>query len=418
VQTRRAVAVLSGPGIGELLHHGPLVGAEPAVTDPAGAPPDLHHRQRLESIGHLAGGVAHDFNNLLMAIGGFTELAQQVLTSDPGEASAHLARVAAATERAAGLTHQLLRFARHQSDEPVPVDLSGAVRDVVELLEASIPAHVEVRLDLPSAGPVVIADPIQVQQVVMNLVLNAVGAVRGRGAVRVAVVPLAAAGDTVERAMLVVADDGVGMSDEVRRRALEPFFTTKGEGGTGLGLATAHDVVTGLGGTIDILSAPGSGTSVVVELPTRSGAVPAPDDLDRPPAGSGQRILVVEDDPVLCDLVSRILTTGGYAVTSVLEGPAACEVATRLDRLDAVVCDLVLPGCTGDRVIEVARQVRPGLPAVVLSGSDPEVRFGDRQVTLTKPVAPADLPRSVAAVLARAPGAAAGADVRRAEMAT
>jgi two-component system, cell cycle sensor histidine kinase and response regulator CckA len=399
-----------------------LVGVAQDVTDLAVAPPDLHHRQRMESIGRLAGGVAHDFNNLLMAIGGFTELAQQALTADPEQASTHLARVAAATERAAGLTRQLLLFARHESGEPIPVDLSGTARDVVELLEASVPADVEVRLDLPATGPVVIADPSQVQQVIMNLVLNAVAAVGERGTVRMAVIALAAAADTVDRALLVVADDGVGMSDDVRQRALEPFFTTKGEGGTGLGLATVYGVVTGLGGTIDILSAPGSGTSVVVELPAGEGAVAASDDLGAPPAGSGQRILVVEDDPVLCDLVSRILTVGGYDVTSALDGLVACEVATRVDRLDAVVCDLMLPGCTGDRVIEVARQVRPGLPAVLMSGSDPEVRLGDGHSVLTKPVAPADLLRSVAAVLAGAPGATVGSDVgadaRPAQMAT
>jgi PAS domain S-box-containing protein len=381
-----------------------LVGVVQDVTGLDVTPSDLHHRQRMESIGRLAGGVAHDFNNLLMAIGGFTELAQQALASDPDQVSNHLSRVAAAAERAAGLTRQLLLFARHQAGEPIPVDLAVTARDVVKLLEGSIPVDVEVQLDLPATGPVVIADPSQVQQVIMNLVLNAVAAVGDRGTVRLAVIGLAAAGDAVDRALLVVADDGVGMSDDVRQRALEPFFTTKGEAGTGLGLATVYGVVTGLGGTVDILSAPGSGTSVVVELPTSEDAVSAPDAPDAPPAGSGQRVLVVEDDPVLCDLVSRILTVGGYDVTSALDGLVACEVATRVERLDAVVCDLMVPGCTGVSVIEAARRVRPGLPAVLMSGSDPDLRLEAGGPVLTKPVAPADLLRSVADVLGLVPG--------------
>jgi CheY-like chemotaxis protein len=388
-----------------------------AEDDGLAAPEDLHHRQRMESIGRLAGGVAHDFNNMLMAIGGFTELAQQVLTSDPDQAANHLVRVAAAAERAAGLSRQLLLFARQQAGEPVPVDVAGTARDVVKLLEGSVPADVEVQLDLPDAGPVVVADPSQVQQVIMNLLLNAAAAVGDRGVVRLAVIRLAATGEAGARVLLVVADDGVGMSDDVRQRALEPFFTTKGEGGTGLGLATVYGVVTGLGGTVDILSAPGSGTSVVVELPASDGAVPARDAPDVPPAGSGQRVLVAEDDPVLCDLIARILTVGGYDVTSALDGRVACEIVTRVERLDAVICDLMLPGCTGDRVVEVARQVRPGLPAVLMSGSDHECRLDDRLPLLTKPVAPAALLRSVAAVLAGDPGIDVGADVSGGQMA-
>jgi CheY-like chemotaxis protein len=365
----------------------------------------------MESLGRVAGGVAHDFNNLLMVIGGFADLARAALDSDPEAARSHLDRVISASGRAAALTRQLLLFARSQRGEPVPVDLAGACRDVAKTLEGRLASGTNLHLALPAEGPVVEADPGQIQQVLMNLLLNAADAVAEGGTIRLLLTRLPGVDDLGERALLVVSDDGCGMPEEIRGQALEPFFTTKGEHGTGLGLATVYGVVTGLGGQLDLLSAPGSGTSVVVELPA-SDALSVP-DVEEPELrlGSGQRILVVEDDPVLCDLVARVLGAAGYEVTTAQDGLVAAEVAERAEHLDALVVDLRLPGCSGIEVVAAARGPRPWLPVVLMSGSDVarevarEVGLGGPTVSVQKPVYPARLLEAVATSLeaARAP---------------
>ncbi|MEA2268839.1 MAG: two-component system, cell cycle sensor histidine kinase and response regulator CckA [Solirubrobacteraceae bacterium] len=334
----------------------------------------LAQAQRLESVGQLAGGVAHDFNNLLSVILTCVGFAQREL---PGEHPVRedVEEIGRAADRAAALTRQLLMFSRREVVTPQVVDVGALVREIERLLNRTLSERVALRISIgPDVVPVLI-DPAQLEQVLVNLAVNARDAMPQGGTLSIAV--SGASGGV----RVTVADDGGGMPPEVRERAFEPFFTTKEAGeGTGLGLATVHGVVTDAGGTVDIESEVGGGTVVAIFLPaTADGAV-----LPEEPATPGERalgdasVLVVEDQDPVRRQACRILEAHGYRVR---DAAGADEALAAWEPVDVLVTDVVMPGMSGQQLAERARERAPGLRVVFMSGhtDDVLVREGARQ---------------------------------------
>jgi signal transduction histidine kinase len=345
----------------------------------------LQHAQKLESLGLLAGGVAHDFNNLLTGILCNASLAMDTIAgAEP--ATSMLQDIVIASERAADLTRQLLAYAGKGRFVIEPVSLSRLVRDLSELIRTSASRKVEVALELQPDLPVIEADSGQIQQLVMNLIINAVEAVGDRlGKVRVITATREVTSDDMLSAfvpeppapgrhvVLQVSDTGCGMSAAVQSQIFDPFFTTKFTG-RGLGLAAALGIVRSHGGAISVESVPGVGTTFTVLLPANSGkrAIPSPDDdrrmADRFLAGTGA-ILIVDDEDVVRRTARATLERYGYSVFEAADGRDGLDLFSRLhDRLSAVLLDLMMPRMSGDEVWAHLRRIRPDMKIVISSG--------------------------------------------------
>jgi len=404
----------------------------------------LQQHQRLESMGQLAGGVAHDFNNLLAVILSYTEFVADAVRehdcSDPDESWASVGgdieHIKAATARAADLTRQLLTFARREVVRPQVLDLNEVISGLHDLLDRTLGGRVELRSDLAADLPPVLADRGQIEQVLLNLVVNARDAMPGGGSITVETAtvgrpaprpgPLpadpapataadtvpdtgAAAGESGPWVCLRVRDTGTGMPQDVIDRAFDPFFTTKSAGnGTGLGLATVHGIVTQAGGLIDIESRLGAGTTFTVTFPaTQSAAVAAPAPTGVRGRGRGQTVLVVEDSDDLRELTCRLLTGAGYTVLAASNGPDALALADRHDSpVDLLLTDLSLPGMTGNDLATAARQRHPDVRVVFMSGYAQLVLAADGglppdQLLLDKPFSRTTLLTAIQETLAR-----------------
>jgi signal transduction histidine kinase len=341
----------------------------------------LRQSQKMEAIGSLAGSVAHDFNNLLLAINGYSEFLSESLTDPRQQRFAQ--EIHNAGERAAALTQQLLAFSRRQVLEPKVINLNDSVVELESMLRRLIGEGVAVHLDLDPALKRVRADPSQMGQVVLNLAVNARDAMGGQGALTIA---SRNHGDVV---VLEVSDTGTGMDDETAERIFEPFFTTKGVGaGTGLGLSTVYGIVAQSGGSIDVRTAPGAGATFTVRLPATSAEADGDGRVDGRPANGGERILVVDDDPVVLDLLGQMLTGQGYEVTVCASGPEALA----LDRdWDLLLTDVVLPGLDG---VELSHRIR-ARHVLFMSGYDQHALARTGAPLLQKPFGRDDLARAV-----------------------
>jgi len=331
----------------------------------------LRQAQRLETVGQLAGGVAHDFNNLLAVIVGSAGLLAERLGDQP-ELRADVNQILSTAERAARLTRQLLIFSGRDMAQPQRVNLNDAVAEVRELLAVTLGARVALVLEPTRALPPVRVDPGHVEQVLLNLAVNARDAMPGGGTLRVAtgVAELDAAycaahpGTRPGRhVVLTISDNGIGMSPEVAARAFEPFFTTKPLGkGTGLGLATVHGVVTQAGGSVSVESQEGAGTVFRCYFP--SAAAPT------------ARVLVVDDEPRVRSTTSRILRGDGYQV---VEAGDAAKALTLLSssqtRVDLLLTDVVTPQMSGAALAERAMEICPGIRVLCMSGYSAEHLF-------------------------------------------
>jgi PAS domain S-box-containing protein len=338
----------------------------------------LRQADRMDSIGRLAGGVAHDFNNLLTAMLGYVDLAAMGLP-EGAEGRRQLALATEAAEQAAALTRQLLLFARQDPMKPETVDLNRTLARMGPLLRRLLPENV-VLTTRPCSTPCwVLADAGQLDQLLMNLALNARDAMPDGGALSLAVGCTAGVPGAPKLATLEVADTGVGMPDEVRRHIFEPFFTTKERGrGTGLGLSTVYGIVQHCGGRIDVQSAPGSGTCVRVALPLADApagraTVPALDALPR----GHETVLAVEDDPVVRTLLRSMLEHLGYRVLIAADAQEALALDRSLEGpLDLLLTDVIMPGLSGRELASRLREARPGLKVLLVSGYVP--RDGQR----------------------------------------
>ncbi len=366
---------------------------------------ELEHRlaqaQRLESVGQLAGGVAHDFNNLLSVILTCVGFASRELPADHPVRD-DVEEIGRAADRAAALTRQLLMFSRREVVKPEVLDVGSLARDLERLLNRTLSERIALRITVGPGLVPVLADRAQLEQVLINLAVNARDAMPEGGTLAIAV------GRAADGVRITVADDGLGMPEEVRDRAFEPFFTTKDPGeGTGLGLATVHGIVTDSGGTVDIESAPGRGTVVTIFLP----GCQEPLHLAEPPAEPGERaatmarVLVVEDQEPVRRQACRILEAHGYEV---IGAGAAEEALEGWQPVDVLVTDIVMPGMTGQQLAQIATERNPDLRVVYMSGhtEDVLVRNGARTRNIAyvqKPFTRTSLVRAVEDALAAAP---------------
>jgi two-component system, cell cycle sensor histidine kinase and response regulator CckA len=348
----------------------------------------LQQAHRLESLGQLAGGIAHDFNNLLAVIINYTAFVaddlEAAIAIDGDErwkgTREDLHQVRLAGERAAQLTHQLLAFARREVVQPEVVDVNDVVTGIEQLLRRTIGEHVELRSDLVESACHVLIDPGQLEQILVNLAVNARDAMPDGGLLRIdtanveieqesaAARPELVPGPYVR---LRASDTGVGMSSDVLVRVFDPFFTTKPPGqGTGLGLATVYGIVQQAGGRAQIYSEPGVGTTFTAlfpateQAPVRSEPRPAPIE-----TRGEETVLLVEDEDALRQVVQRILTRGGYRVIVASNGPEALGAAERHHgAIDLLLTDVIMPQMPGPQLAEHLQKVRPATQVLFMSG--------------------------------------------------
>ena len=374
----------------------------------------LRQAQKMEAVGRLAGGVAHDFNNILTVIGGHAEyMADRIDATDPlhGEA----VEIGDAVRRAARLTRQLLVFSRCEVAQPRMLDVNESVESVRKLARRLVPEGVELVARLRSRRWRVLADAGHLEQVVMNLVVNARDAVGERGRITVETsdeevdalihTPL---GDIQPgpRVVVTVRDDGCGIAPEIRDRIFDPFFTTKGSSGTGLGLSTVFGIVRDAGAVITVESAVGEGSAFRIHFPGHDApaavaAAAAPDELG--PVVSGETLLYVEDEDRLRALTTRALRDQGYLVLSAADGADALRMAELYrDPIDLLLTDVAMPGLTGPELLERLEEARGRVPVLFVSGYPGEelarrgVRGGG---LLPKPYGSRELLREVRRVL-------------------
>jgi two-component system, cell cycle sensor histidine kinase and response regulator CckA len=346
----------------------------------------LHQAQRMEAIGSLAGGVAHDFNNILTTILGYSQIALSRLR--PGDALAYeLGEIRQAGHRAAGLTRQLLAFSRQQFMQPRLLRLDGVVEDLEKMLRRLIGEHIELVIVPNPSASVVKADPGQVEQVLMNLIVNARDAMPAGGRIVIETRDVELGPDFARHGfefrpgphvVMSVSDDGVGMDAGTLARVFEPFFTTKERGkGTGLGLATVYGIVKQSDGYVTVHSEPGRGTTFEVYLPRVEEAADArptrPDETDMP--GGAETILVVEDEPEVRALAALVLRDLGYTVIEAADGQEGLRAAIDrgVDRIDLVLTDVVMPKLNGRELADALRREQEWIPILFTSGYPDEV---------------------------------------------
>jgi signal transduction histidine kinase len=379
----------------------------------------LRHSQKLEAVGRLAGGVAHDFNNLLTAIIGYAALLRRRVAHDPA-AMQEAQLIHQAGEQAAGLTRQLLAFSRKQLLQPKLVDLNQVVRQLERLLQRIIGERIEVVTELVSVASCVKADPGQIEQVIVNLGVNARDAMPsgGRLTIRTDDATLDGAATDLDVApgryvVLEVIDEGEGMDAETRARIFEPFFTTKGPGkGTGLGLSTVYGIVRQSQGTIMVESERGCGSTFRIYLPWQDGS-PELAEVAAPklePARVPGSVLVVEDEEIVRELVSEVLRGEGYRVTSAACGGEALRLLRELATVDLLISDVVMPEMNGTEVARRVRELSPLASVLFVSGYS-ESDIADQGMgelhfeVLQKPFTPEVLVRKVRDILDARPRA-------------
>ena len=348
------------------------------------------HAQKIEAVGQLAGGIAHDFNNILTAIIGNLELARDGLP-EFSQAREDVEAAIASSRRATALTKQLLTFGRRQFVESTQVDLTTVVADIQEMLSRLVGERFQIETHQHPANIWVNADVTQLQQVLVNLVMNARDAMPDGGTV--VIETNICSGDDGREAVLQVSDSGSGMTAETRARIFEPFFTTKPRGqGTGLGLSIVHGIVAQSGGVIDVVSMAGEGTEFRVRFPLMAPQHAPPPAAERVRADETTcapraRVLLVEDEAPVRNAARRMLERAGHTVVEAQHAEDALVLWNRdPSQFDVLVTDLMMPGMDGWTLLHSLRESRPTLPAVVVSGysgtSDAGVGANDQAVTL------------------------------------
>ena len=377
------------------------------VTEQHALEEQLRQSQKLEAIGSLAGGVAHDFNNILMVIRTCSELGLRGDLNDG--VRGHLVEIAAAAERAANLTHQLLAFSRQQVLRPEVTDVNDVVRETVALIERLIGEGIETRTQLEEQLDAAVVDRGQLVQVLLNLAVNARDAMPLGGTLDVRTrneVLDAPRGDVPagHHVVLEIGDSGIGMDETTRARIFEPFFTTK-ETGTGLGLATVYGVVRQSNGHITVDSEFGSGTTFKLYFPAAANASPVRGEMPSLTSTPGtETILLAEDEDQVRKLVATSLRMEGYTVLEAADGFEALRLAREQAPIDLLFTDVVMPGLNGRELWEELSREHPGLRALFSSGypADMVLRHGiaeGRVAYIEKPYLPSELAVKVREVL-------------------
>jgi two-component system cell cycle sensor histidine kinase/response regulator CckA len=389
------------------------------VSDRRRLEQSLRQSQKMEVVGQLAGGIAHDFNNILTAVTGYADFALRDLEREPdlGVIRGEIEEIKRASKRATELTRQLLAFSRQEVMKRCIVDLNDIVRSTERLLRRLIGEHISIVIATRDEPALVEADAAQLEQIVINLALNARDAMPGGGTLTVQTVHRFVAPDEAaplgvragSYAGLSVEDTGVGIGDDVRAQIFAPFFTTKPVGkGTGLGLSTVYGIVRQSGGTIDLRSAPGAGSTFTVYLP----AAPSTARPQRPPTESAalnegtERILLVEDEPVLRELISEMLARKGYDVVAEAN-PSAAIYRAEHDDFDLLITDVSLPGMSGVDLADTLHGRRARLGVLLISGY-PRANIDDARLNnhvgfLAKPFSIEDVASAAREALDRRP---------------
>ncbi|MGA2459716.1 MAG: ATP-binding protein, partial [Terriglobales bacterium] len=386
----------------------------------------LRQTQKMEAVGHLAGGIAHEFNNYLAIIMGYTELLERE-TAGNDSLRLSLSEIKGASQKVASLTRQLLAFSRKQVIEPREVDLNSTVWETHKLLRRLIPVSIDLIPKLKGDLGKVKADPAQVQQILINLVLNARDSLPQGGQIVIETAEVELDQEYASRqlevqpgryVMLSVADTGIGMDRETLSQIFEPFFTTKEEGkGTGLGLSTTYGIVKQSGGHLTVASVPGRGSTFRIYLPrlSDSGALPQPsqEQSNRP---QRQTVLVVEDESALRKLMMKVLDGAGFQVVEAKDGEQAVEICkTWAEPIDIVVSDLAMPKLNGLQLKEIVAGLRPTAKFLLISGyaedvgEDPANLRTDTNF-LEKPFLPDELVLKVRQLLGGKSGEPSGVD--------
>jgi len=360
----------------------------------------VRQTQKMEAIGQLAGGIAHDFNNLLTVIGGNVLLLG--MTELPDDAREHVDEIAAAADRAGALTRQLLSFSRAREPRLEPVDLNPVIARVHGLLGRLIGADIRIETTLAARPARVRADPAQLEQVLINLALNARDAMPEGGVLSIGT------GHASRSVLLRVADTGVGMDPKTAERIFEPFFTTKGVGeGTGLGLTNVYSVIVQAGGDIAVESEPGAGTTFTIALPALDeagdAAAPRPPTAEAP--GATGRVLFVDDEAAVRRVAHAALERAGHEPVVAASGAEALELLAAGPPVDLLVTDLSMPGMNGLELVERVHELHPGLAVLYVSGYadkllGPAHADGPQVDVLEKPFSPVVLAERVSRALA------------------
>jgi CheY-like chemotaxis protein len=333
----------------------------------------------MEAIGTLAGGIAHDFNNILSAIIGYAELSMMEIP-EASEAKHNLEEVRNATRRARDLVKQILAFSHQTEQEKKPVQIKPIVKEAIKLLRASLPTTIEISQHVSPDAGIIVADPTQIHQLMMNLCTNAAHAMEEKGgtlAISLTNVDVDSATAALHIGLesrpylkLTVSDTGHGMTSDVMERIFEPYFSTREKGeGTGMGLAVVHGIVKSHGGTITVDSNPGQGSTFNVYIPQiEKEESPEPELIEVIPPGR-ERILFVDDEDALVILGKKILEKLGYTVTTRTSSMEALELfRAQPDGFDFVITDMTMPNMTGDRLAKELLEIRNDIPILLCTG--------------------------------------------------
>lgn len=378
----------------------------------------LRQAHKMEAVGTLAGGIAHDFNNILAIIIGNTELAMDKITSrkdardSRSSAYDNLEHVLLASRRARDLIRQVLAFSRKRVSRPRPIRLAPLVAETCRMLRATLPATIDLKVDVKTRSDAILADEASVQQVIVNLATNAADAMREEGGElrigvsRATTKAMTADGKAGRFVKLTVSDTGCGMSPEVQHRIFEPFFTTKESGkGTGMGLAVVYGIVDGYGGIIRVESETGKGSVFTVFFP-EAGAVREKHEQEERTPGARARVLFVDDEPALVSMAQTTLEDLGYAVTALASSTEAWRLfAEAPDSFDLVITDYTMPGLTGDALAKRITGARPDIPVIMCTGysqpvSPEEAREAGIRLLLMKPLTRTEMVEAITRVLA------------------
>ncbi len=375
----------------------------------------LLQAQKMEAIGTLAGGIAHDFNNILGAILGYAQLAEMVIPED-NKAKGHIKQILSASERAKGLVGQILAFSRQSSPKQIPVDIGVIVKEASKLLRASLPANIDINLNISPNLCSVMADQTQIYQVLMNLCTNALHAMdKDGGVLNLALVPIqinaeeAAAFHDLKAGnflKLTVTDTGHGMDTVTAARIFDPYFTTKDANeGTGLGLAMVHGIVKDHGGMIKVYSEKGSGTAFQIFFPCLDEKSTVVEGQTKALSTGSERILFLDDDKILVDIGEQMLQKLGYKVDSRTSPFEALEVfRANPDKYDILITDMTMPQMSGDTFAQAVLKIRSDVPIILCTGfsnliSPEKAKESGIRGFLMKPLTMSDLSKNIRKVL-------------------
>ena len=362
---------------------------------------------KMEALGKLAGGVAHDFNNILNVIVGYAHLIEG--ESDPDKMRQHASEILEAATRAGSLTRQLLAFSRKQVPQPQALDLNQVIEGISKMLRRLVREEIEISVHLASGLPQMTADAGQMEQVIVNLVVNAQDAISGIGRVSITTqrdyldqeragrMGLAAG----DYAVLTVSDDGHGIDPETQAHIFEPFFTTKGGAGTGLGLASVHAIVAQSAAHISVESQVGKGTVFTLYFPASTTTAEATKYLPavRPGRPAGETILLAEDEQSLRKLMAELLRGDGYTVLEASDGPSAIETSKKYKgTIDLLVTDMVMPKMQGSELASELRKQRPGIKVLYITGYADSGRLPGANM-LEKPFMPETLLQQIRSII-------------------